>query len=71
MTTSSIEFQLNEETRRSIDQVRAMLGMMATMGLSGTDDSCTDISKNDLIGVLSLAEEKLKIALDGMVQIRH
>ena len=71
MTTSSIEFRLSEDTKRSIDQVRAMLSVIATMGLSGTDDSCTDISKNDLIDVMSLAEEKLKGALDDMVQIRH
>ncbi|RYZ33117.1 MAG: hypothetical protein EOP49_36410 [Sphingobacteriales bacterium] len=66
----SIEFGLSEDTMRHIDEVRATLNLIASMGIEGTGDSCTDLSKKDLISVLCQAEQKLKMALGEIVPIR-
>lgn len=56
-------YALSEDSYRAIDEVRATLNIVASMGLSGNDNNCNDLSKNDLITVLCMAEEKLKCAL--------
>lgn len=72
MTTpqDALEFGLSEDTRRLIDEVRASIAITYSMGLTGTDDSCTDISKNDLISVMAQWERTLKQALSDMPSIR-
>lgn len=67
---ASIEFGLSEDTVRHIDEVRATLNLIASMGIEGTGDSCNDLSKKDLISVLCQAEQKLKMALAEIVPIR-
>lgn len=42
---ASIEFGLSEDTVRHIDEVRATLNLIASMGIEGTGDSCNDLSK--------------------------
>lgn len=41
-------YQLSEENYQVINEVRATLNMMASIGLSDSNDSCNDISKDDL-----------------------
>lgn len=59
----NLNFILSEDNYRAIDEVRATLNIIASMGFSGTDHQCNDLSKNDLITVLCMAEEKLKHVL--------
>lgn len=54
-----IIFKLSEDNYRVINEVRATLNMMASMGLSDSNDSCNDLSKDDLVNVLVLAEQRL------------
>lgn len=58
-------YQLSEENYQVINEVRATLNMMASMGLSDSNDSCNDISKDDLISVLLQAECRLKQVLQN------
>jgi len=59
----NIIYQLTEENYQVINEVRATLNMMASMGLSDSNDSCNDLSKDDLISVLLQAECRLKQVL--------
>ncbi len=61
----NIIYQLTEENYQVINEVRATLNMMASMGLSDSNDSCNDLSKEDLICVLSQAECRLKQVLQN------
>lgn len=61
---STHTFTLTEENYTIINEVRATLNIIASMGFSGTSDNCNDLSKNDLITVLVQLEQKLKLALD-------
>lgn len=61
----NIIYQLTEENYQVINEVRATLNMMASMGLSDSNDSCNDLSKDDLICVLSQAEHRLKQVLQN------
>lgn len=64
--SAHIDYVLSEDTRRTIDEVRASINVLYSMGLTGTDDSCNDISKTDLISVMAQWERTLKDALDNM-----
>ncbi|MEF9957981.1 MAG: hypothetical protein RR767_12415 [Acinetobacter sp.] len=63
----NISFKLSEDNYRVINEVRATLNMMASMGLSDTNDSCNDLSKDDLVCVLVQAEQRLKQVLNETV----
>ena len=65
----SIEYGLSEATMRHIDEVRATLSLIASMGMAGTSDSCNDLSKADLISVLAQAEQKLQNVLSKIVDL--
>lgn len=58
-------YQLSEENYQVINEVRATLNMMASMGLSDSNDSCNNLSKDDLISVLLQAESRLRQALEN------
>lgn len=64
-----IIFKLSEDNYRVINEVRATLNMMASMGFSDTNDSCNDLSKYDLVNVLVQAEQRLKQVLNETTQI--
>ena len=66
----NIEFGLSEETRQTIDSVRAHLSIIYSMALANTSDSCNELSMNDLVEVLCHAEQRLKGALKDVVSIR-
>lgn len=59
-----ITFKLSEDNYRVINEVRATLNMMASMGFSDTNDCCNDLSKDDLVNVLIQAEQRLKHVLN-------
>lgn len=59
-----ITFKLSEDNYRVINEVRATLNMIASMGLSDANDSCNDLSKDDLVSVLIQAEQRLKHVLN-------
>jgi len=61
----NIIYQLSEENYQVINEVRATLNIMASMGLSDSNDSCNDLSKDDLISVLLQAECRLKQVLQN------
>lgn len=58
-------YQLSEENYQVVNEVRATLNMMASMGLSDSNDSCNNLSKDDLISVLLQAESRLRQVLEN------
>ncbi|MCH7329648.1 hypothetical protein [Acinetobacter modestus] len=57
-------FSLSEDNYNVVNEVRATLNIVASMGLTDTSDSCNQLSKDDLISVLLQAEQRLKRVLE-------
>lgn len=57
-------FSLSEDNYNTVNEVRATLNIIASMGLNDTSDSCNQLSKDDLISVLLQAEQRLKRVLE-------
>lgn len=67
--TRQIEFGITQTHIDLIDEVRATLNMIAVMGMDGTSDRVTHLSKGDLITVLDKAQFRLKQVQDEMTPL--
>lgn len=57
-------FSISEDNYNIINEVRATLNIVASMGLTSTNNRCHQLSTEDLISVLLQAEQRLKQVLD-------
>lgn len=60
MKNKGIEFGITQEHLYLIDEVRATLNLIAVMGMDGTNERITHLSKTDLITVLESITSRLQ-----------
>lgn len=63
---NEIHFTISEKNARLLNEVRATLSIIASIGINSNDQDCDQLTMEDLVTVLYSAEEKLQHVQNAM-----
>lgn len=63
---NEIHFTISEKNARLLNEVRATLSIISSMGINSNDRDCDQLIMEDLVTVLCSAEEKLQHIQNAM-----